>query len=170
MGKNLHPDFYCDNIYEINFETLFERGIRGLIFDIDNTLVKDGVRVPDQENLELFEKLKSMGYKMALLSNNSKNRVDAYSEGLMFFSKHRSNKPSRRGYRQAIESLGLKNSQVAMVGDQIYTDVWGANRAGLMSILVRPHNPKETLFCAIKRIFEKGIISKAKSQEEYFYG
>lgn len=151
------PTIYMNSTYEIDYEDMYARGFRGIIFDIDNTLV--GHNAPQNEqSLELIGRLEAIGFKCAIVSNNGYERVSSFADPADMFYVYKAGKPLGRGYRQAISDMGLTKDEVFAVGDQIFTDVWGANRAGLYNILVKPLGRDIGLHIYLKRILEKPIL------------
>ena len=155
--RNLLPTLYMPSTYDIDYEDMYSRGFRGILFDIDNTLV--GHNAPqDDRSMALLKRLGEIGYKCAVVSNNGYERVSSFADPAGMFYVYKAGKPLGRGYRQAIEDMGLKPDEVFCVGDQIFTDVWGANRAGLMNILVKPLGRDIGFHIYLKRIIEKPIM------------
>lgn len=160
MIKRLYPKLYLKSIFEIDTKYLREQGIRGIIFDIDNTLVPYDVVHPTEEIITFFERLKEEGFQICLASNNTEDRVVRFNEKLKVFAIHKSGKPRRRGLYKAMELMQLTRDQVAMVGDQIFTDVYAGNRAGAMSILVVPVSDKDEWITKVKRGIEKQVVRR----------
>lgn len=162
MLKMLIPDMAADNIHEIDLDALWEKGIRGVILDIDNTLESHRVPKPTEKTLGFLKKLEEKGFKICLISNGSEERVKLFNEELGYFTMAKAGKPLKRGYLDAQKVMRLKSNEIAMVGDQIFTDVFGARRCGFYSILVEPIESIENGFFYIKRFFEKSIRQKIK--------
>lgn len=160
MFKTFFPDEYVASTYEIPFEKLYKEGYRGLIFDIDNTLVMHGAPA-DERAKELFTRLKEIGFDCCLLSNNKEPRVKMFNEEIGVHYIFDAHKPSRTNYRKAMELMGTDEKTTVFVGDQLFTDVWGAKRTGIRNILVQPINPKEEIQIVLKRKLEKIVL--------YFY-
>lgn len=157
MGNFLYPGEYLDSTYSIDFDQLYEDGYRGIIFDIDNTLVPHGAPADDRA-VRLFSHLHELGYICMLLSNNKEPRVKPFADavGAKFICK--AGKPKPSGYRSAMEEMGTVASDTLCIGDQIFTDIIGANIAGIRTILVHPINPKEEIQIVLKRFLEKPIL------------
>ena len=154
---NLFPTYYTDSTYSIDFESMYKRGFRALLFDIDNTLV--GHNAPqDDRSLELLDRLKSIGFKCGVVSNNKYERVSSFAEPAGMYFAYKAGKPLGRGYRQVMDEMGVEASEVLCLGDQLFTDVWGANRAGFVNILVKPLGRDIGLHIYLKRIIEKPIM------------
>lgn len=155
--EKFYPNEYLDSTYLIDFEDFYGRGFRGIIFDIDNTLVPHGLPA-DERAVTLFKRLKKTGYKVIMLSNNKEPRVKMFCDAVDAPYIFKAGKPNPKSYRQACSLLGTDENSTLFVGDQIFTDVWGANRAGLYSILVKPIHPKEEIQIVLKRYLEKIVL------------
>ena len=157
MFKMFFPDEYLESTYKINFEELYRKGYRGIIFDIDNTLVPHGA--PSEEKSEkLFENLKQIGFQCCLLSNNQYQRVSSFNEKIQVHFIENAHKPSRKNYLKAMELMGTSLENTLFVGDQLFTDVYGAKRVGIHNILVKPIHPKEEIQIVLKRKLEKIVL------------
>lgn len=157
MFERFFPDERIDSTYEIDFEKLYDEGYRGLIFDIDNTLVPHGARADDRA-VALFRRLKRLGYVCCLLSNNQVERVEMFNEDVQVEYIYNAHKPSTRNYRKAMEILGTDVGNTIFIGDQLFTDVYGAKRAGIRNILVKPIHPKEEIQIVLKRYLERIVL------------
>lgn len=157
MFSQFYPNDYLDSTYVIPFEELYEKGYRGVIFDIDNTLVPHGAPA-DERAIRFFDRLKSIGFQSILLSNNKEPRVKMFHDDVHVPYIFKAGKPSVKGYLKAVEMMGLAKEQVLFVGDQLFTDVWGANRSGLTTYLVKPIHPKEEIQIVLKRKLEKIVL------------
>ena len=158
MLEIFYPDTRCASSYQIPYEEYYRQGIRGVIFDIDNTLVMHGAPATP-EAAALFEKLRGIGLNTCLISNNSAERVAPFAEavGSPFMSK--AGKPSRRGYMEAMRLMGTNAESTLFVGDQRFTDIWGANRCGIRTVLVNPIHPREEIQIVLKRFLEKPVLA-----------
>ena len=165
MLRRFFPDEWINSTYEIDFESLYEEGYRGIIFDIDNTLVPHGA--PADERAEaLFRRLREIGFESLLLSNNDEARVDMFNRNIQTHKLCHANKPSVKGYRRAMQIMGTTPRTTLAVGDQLFTDMWGASKAGIHKILVKPIHPKEEIQIVLKRILEKPILAHYKRRSE----
>ena len=160
MIKTFYPDNTSTSAFEIPYEVLYARGIRALIFDIDNTLTEHG-KPATERAIALMERLKGIGYKVCLLSNNKEERVKMFNEKIQVDYIFKAGKPGRSGYERAMEKMGSTKETTVFVGDQLFTDVWGAKRTGIESWLVEPIDPHEEIQIVLKRYLEKPIL--------YFY-
>ena len=157
MFKMFFPDEYLESTYKINFEELYRKGYRGIIFDIDNTLVPHGAP-SDQKSEKLFENLKQIGFQCCLLSNNQYQRVSSFNEKIQVHFIENAHKPSRKNYLKAMELMGTSLENTLFVGDQLFTDVYGAKRVGIHNILVKPIHPKEEIQIVLKRYLERIVL------------
>ena len=127
MFDYFFPDRYIASTYVIDFEKLYEKGVRGLIFDIDNTLVPHGAPA-DKRAVELFARLKKIGFRCCLISNNQEPRVKMFNEKIQVDYIYNAHKPSTKNYRRAMEIMGTKEESTVFIGDQLFTDVYGAKK------------------------------------------
>ena len=149
-----------DSTYVIDFDRLYEQGYRGLLFDIDNTLVPHGAPA-DARACALFSHLKELGFKCCFISNNQYERVASFNDVIGEHFIENAHKPSVRNYIRAMELLGTDRSNTIFIGDQLFTDIYGAKRAGIRNILVKPIDSKEEIQIVLKRYLEKIVL--------YFY-
>lgn len=157
LFQTFYPDDYVDSTYVIDFEKLYEKGYRGVIFDIDNTLVPHGAPA-DERAKALFARLKSIGFQCCLISNNQLPRVKMFNEEIQVKFIENAHKPSVKSYERAMEMIGTSKKNTLFVGDQLFTDVFGARRTGIYSILVKPIHPKEEIQIVLKRYLEKIVL------------
>ena len=151
--------------YVIPFEELYEEGFRGVIFDIDNTLVPHGAPADDRAK-KLFARLKEIGFSSCLISNNQEARVKMFNEEIQTNYIYNAHKPSTKNYKKAMEIMGTDDSNTLFVGDQLFTDVWGAKRSGIRNILVKPIHPKEEIQIVLKRYLEKIVLHFYKKKQK----
>lgn len=163
MFETFFPDEYVASTYVIPFEKLYEEGYRGIIFDIDNTLVPHGAPA-DIRAKKLFARLKELGFECCLLSNNHEPRVKMFNEEIKVHYIYDAHKPSVKNYQKAMELMKTDLKSTLFVGDQLFTDVWGAKRTGIRNILVKPIYPKEEIQIVLKRILEKPVLYFYKRQ------
>ncbi|TCS76007.1 YqeG family HAD IIIA-type phosphatase [Muricomes intestini] len=157
MFERFFPDDYQMSAYVIPYEKLYEEGYRGVIFDIDNTLVPHGAPA-DSRAKKLFSRLKDIGFSACLLSNNQEPRVKNFNKDIQVHYICNAHKPSVGNYEKAMEAMGTNCSNTIFVGDQLFTDIWGAKRSGIRNILVRPIYPKEEIQIVLKRYLEKIVL------------
>ena len=157
MFEKFFPDEYVASTYVIPFEKLYEKGYRGVIFDIDNTLVPHGAPA-DNRAEKLFQRLSDIGFASCLISNNQEVRVKMFNRNIGTHYIYNAHKPSTKNYIRAMEIMGTDRTNTLFVGDQLFTDVWGAKRAGIHNILVKPIHPKEEIQIVLKRYLEKIVL------------
>lgn len=157
MFDMFFPDRYVASTYVIDFEQLYEEGYRGLIFDIDNTLVPHGAPA-DKRATALFDRLKSIGFRCCLISNNQEPRVKMFNQDIGVDYVYNAHKPSTKNYVKAMAIMGTDKENSLFIGDQLFTDVWGAKRAGIRNILVKPIHPKEEIQIVLKRYLERVVL------------
>ncbi len=160
--ERFFPDLYIRSIYDLPLQELKEMGIRGLVFDIDNTIAPFDVADPDERLIAYFEKLREMGFRLCILSNNNKMRVQRFNRPLHALAIHKSGKPSPRKLKKALARLSLVPAEAAIVGDQVFTDMWCGHRGGLYCIMTAPVCDRDQLITKIKRGAEKRVM------QEYF--
>jgi hypothetical protein len=152
--SQFYPDEYVESTFTIDYEKLYREGYRGIIYDIDNTLVGHG-KPADKRAIKHFQYLKQVGFSVCLLSNNKEPRVAPFAQEIgevpYICDAH---KPSVKSYIEATKLMGVKLSEAVFIGDQIFTDVWGAKRAGIYNILVKPLYKKEEIQIVLKRRLE----------------
>ncbi|TNJ68073.1 YqeG family HAD IIIA-type phosphatase [Paenibacillus hemerocallicola] len=161
--KKLIPQKNVRSIYEIDVQALWDAGIRGIITDLDNTLV--GAKHPQAtpELLVWLKQLQTIGFKVVIVSNNNKLRVSRFSEPLSIPYIFRAKKPGNSAFRKAMGMMSLAPQQTVVIGDQMLTDVLGGNRLGLYTILVLPIELRdEGFFTKINRRIEKAALSWMK--------
>lgn len=162
--EKFFPDEYVASTYKISFEKLYEEGYKGVIFDIDNTLVPHGAPA-DERAKKLFVRLRKIGFESCLISNNQEPRVKMFNEEIQTRYIFNAHKPSVKNYVRAMEQMGTDRTNTVFVGDQLFTDVWGAKRAGIHNILVRPIHPKEEIQIVLKRYLERIVLYFYKKQK-----
>ncbi|MCM1120430.1 MAG: YqeG family HAD IIIA-type phosphatase [bacterium] len=157
MLERFYPDYEINSAFDIDFQSLYEKGRRGIIFDIDNTLVPHGAPADERSRL-LFDRLRQMGYATVLLSNNREPRVKSFAEQVNSQYLFKAGKPGKAGYLKAMELMGTNPSSTLFVGDQLFTDVWGARRVGITSYLTHPIHPREEIQIVLKRKLERIVL------------
>lgn len=163
--ERFYPREWVDSAYQIPWDTWFENGMRGVIFDIDNTLAPHGAPA-DERALALFGKLHGMGMKTCLLSNNKEPRVAAFAAQVSSPYIYQAGKPAVKNYLKAMDLMGTGTADTLFVGDQLFTDVYGANRAGICGILVKPIHPKEEIQIVLKRYLEAVVLYFYKREKD----
>ena len=166
MLEKFYPSLSVERIQDINLDTLKNNKIKGLILDIDNTLVPQHMKEADEKAVNWIEAVKQAGLKVCIVSNASHKRVIKFNERLKIFAIHRASKPGTKAFMKAIRLMDIKTAEAAVVGDQIFTDVYGGNRAGMFTILVKPIDKREALFVRMKRLPEKLVLRGYKRRKK----
>ena len=157
MIERFYPDEYVDSAYDIPYKDWYEAGYRGVIFDIDNTLVEHGAPA-DERSKALMKQLAEIGFQKMLISNNKEPRVKSFADAVGAAYIYKANKPFPGNYRKAMERMGTGPENTLFVGDQLFTDVWGAKELGIKTFLVKPIHPKEEIQIVLKRFLEKIVL------------
>ncbi len=159
MLERYKPDLYLQDLYSLDFEVLRNNGIKGLILDIDNTIVPPHARDIGSEALQWIKKAGSEGFRLLILSNASRRRVDRFVAGIDIEAISRAGKPAASAFTAAKSKLGLESENIAVFGDQLFTDIAGGNRAGMFTVLVRPIDERrDWIFIRFKRLLEKIVM------------
>ena len=165
--KKIYPNLYYKKVEEITIETLLKNKIKLLILDVDNTLI-DYYKNLSEEVKQWTKEMKGQGIKLYILSNtNNKEKVETVAKELQIPYKYFAMKPLKKGFKNIQKETNIKPENIAVVGDQIFTDVLGGNRSNMFTILVDPiDNKKDYWYTAWKRPIENKIKNKYKSKEE----
>lgn len=160
--KKFLPNDHVKSIFEITPDYLKSKGIKGIITDLDNTLVAWDQKDATPEIAEWFKTLQQNGIKVTIMSNNSEERVSTFSKPLNipFISKAR--KPLRKAFNRAKKALNLKDDEIVVIGDQLLTDIFGGNRANLHTILVVPIVQTDGFVTRFNRKVERRILKYFK--------
>ena len=160
MGSFMKADRKLDSIYELDPVFLKARGIKGIIFDIEYA-----AKEPGERSVALIRRLGAAGFRIGILSNASHKRAESFLNGfpktdypeILMVSK--AGKPLKSGFLKLVGEMGIRPQEAVMVGDQLYTDIWGGNRCGCYTILVNPINKSiEPAFVRFKRLIEKPFM------------
>lgn len=163
--SRFYPDEIKSSSYEIDYEKLYEDGYRGIIYDIDNTLVEHGFPA-NEKAIALFDRLKKIGFKVTLLSNNKEGRVKSFNDAVNVNYIFKAGKPSKKGYMKAMQIMGTGTDSTIFIGDQLFTDVWGAKRCNIRNILVEPIDPHEEIQIVLKRRLEAIVLFFYKMEKK----
>ena len=157
MFKYFYPYEYVDSVFCINYNELYKKGYRGIIFDIDNTLVHHG-EDSTKEIDELFKMIQKIGFKTCLLSNNNEERVIRFLKNIDSLYICDAGKPKVTNYEKAVEMMNITKNETVFIGDQIFTDILGANKSGIANILVKFIRAKDETKIGKRRQLEKIIL------------
>ncbi len=166
MKRHTLPDLIINRIWEIDAQTLVQLGVDALIVDVDNTLSAHGAPLPEKEVIPWLARMKGLGVPVVILSNNTKQRVQPFARDLGLPFVHFAVKPMRHGFRRAANLLSYPREKIAVVGDQIFTDVVGGNAAGMKTVLVLPIEEDTNKWVRFKRRFEQHFIRLYYNQKE----
>lgn len=158
MKKLFTPDCYIRSFQDLNIQRLCALGIRVLVCDIDNTLVAHDIAVPDEAVKGFVKQVKAAGLQLVLVSNNVKERVDTFAKGLDVKTYPFAQKPLKKTYKKMMRDSGFAAHQIAVLGDQLLTDMLGANRIGFYTILTTPVAQKDLKCTKINRFFENMVF------------
>ena len=161
----LIPDMYQKSIYSINYEKLYNCGIRCLLFDLDNTCVPYVEKVPSKKLIDLFDYLKDMGFKVILFSNATKKRLEVFKNTLVVDCSYSSRKPSKRKFLKVLKMYNFDLSEVAIIGDQLFTDIYGGNKVGIVTCLVDPLTKEDFILTKIFRAMEQLQFRKMNKKQ-----
>ncbi len=156
----LYPQQHLDSIYELNAAELRSLGIRGIIADMDNTLVPWDDRAVYPRLASWLAQLKDRGFRLCIVSNNSRERGGQLALDLDIPAIWYAVKPRRRAFRKALRMMELTPQETAVIGDQIFTDVLGGNRLGLYTILVTPITDQEFIWTRLMRKLERYVLKR----------
>ena len=158
MLKRLFPYEYVESVFTIDYKKLYKKGYRGLIFDIDNTLVPHGANsTPEIDGL--FKQIQNLGFKTFLLSDNGVKRIEKFLKNINNTQYiDNANKPNPENFLKAVQIMGIDKQKVVYIGDQIFKDILGANRANIPSILVKYIGYYKKQKIGIKRHLERIIL------------
>lgn len=167
MLEGFFPDYIYRSVQEIAPGFFKARGIRLAILDIDNTLVPYTQPDPTPAARAFLDRLAEEGVRFCFVSNNRAERIARFNQSIGAFFVARAKKPFRTGIRRAMEEHKVKPEETALIGDQIFTDVYGGRRSGVLTILVEPIEDKETLFFRFKRRMEKIVLKKYREENKH---
>ncbi|MBQ6991730.1 MAG: YqeG family HAD IIIA-type phosphatase [Clostridia bacterium] len=166
MLKKFYPYEYVDSVFSIDYDKLYNKGYKGLIFDIDNTLVHHGDDSTEEID-NFFKMIQNIGFKTCILSNNNEERIKRFLTNIDSLYISDAEKPDTTNYYKAIEKMKMKKEEVIFIGDQIFTDILGANKSGIASILVKFIRLKDEKKIGKKRHLENLILRLYKISKNY---
>jgi hypothetical protein len=155
----LAPDYYYDSVLDIPYEALWKQKIRGLIYDLDNTLAHFDKTQPPAKITAMLRRLQKMGFRICLLTNNTRTRLKHF-EYLGLDGIANAIKPFTRGVRAAMVKMGTQPAHTAIIGDQLFSDIWAGKNARITTILVKPLTEKDFMVVRFKRIIERWYLRR----------
>lgn len=164
--KRFIPSEFHNSFFEIDFQKLYKNGYRTILCDLDNTLISYDEFLPTEELLAIFEDVKSIGLEIILISNNVPVRIEKFTKGTDIEGFANARKPLLIGIKKALAVAKVQEKdKVVLIGDQLMTDIWAANRFGVYSILVNPLKKKtEKWYTKVNRKTEEKMLLKIKKQ------
>jgi len=165
LFNKLYPKQHLNSIFELDPRGLHGLGIKGIIIDMDNTLVPRYDRTVSPRLAEWLNGMKEERFRLCIVSNNTAEKGGNLARQLGIPAYWYAVKPRRRAFRKALRALDLSADEVAVIGDQIITDVLGGNRLGLYTILVTPISEKEVFWTRALRWFERLVLSYLKRKK-----
>ena len=168
MSK-FYPDLYQKSIYDINYKKLKKEGIKCLLFDLDNTCIPYKESVASDKLKKLFDKLKKLGFKVILFSNSPTKRLKKFSSLGVDYNAL-SLKPISYNFRKVLKKYNYKKEEVCIIGDQLFTDIYGGNKVGIKTCLIEPLTNVDLLFTKILRYFETKKIKKFEKTGKFQRG
>ena len=153
----LFPYEYVDSVFSIDYQKLVQKGYKGIIFDLDMTLVPHGAD-STKEIDALFKTVHELGLKTLLLTNNSEERVRRFTKNIDTLYLCDANKPEPEGFLKAVEMMEIQKEETVYIGDQIFIDIYGANKCGIANILVHYVTAEAETKIGIRRNLEKIIL------------
>ena len=157
MGKLLTPKIHINSVYDLDTDVLTKNNIKGIILDIDNTLVAWDCKDLNDKACAFIEGLQKKGFKLCILSNSTKKRVKRLNDKLNLPAVCSAAKPFKYSYKKAMKLMQTDKTNTAVIGDQLFTDILGGNKLGLFTVLVEPISTKEFLWTRLMRLLEKQI-------------
>ena len=164
--KRFIPEYYFESFDVASAEFLLSIGVKGIVLDVDNTLEPYENPKPTEKVVAWFESLEKAGIKAAIVSNNGKERIDIFNEGLGLVAYSKSGKPKKKNVLRALADLGVSKEDAIFMGDQVFTDVWAAHNAGIRAILVPPIKDKRDPLTRFKRLLEVPVLKKYRKLKE----
>ncbi|HEY8552327.1 MAG TPA: YqeG family HAD IIIA-type phosphatase [Thermaerobacter sp.] len=158
LWRLLTPDLVVPSIYAIRWDDLRRRGVRGLILDLDNTLARRDQPLPDDNLRRWLDQARAEGFAACILSNNLETRVQLFARACGVPAVHAATKPRRRAFLRALKTIGVEPAHAAVIGDQIFTDVLGGNRLGMVTVLVTPLPGREFIGTRLVRLIERWVL------------
>ena len=159
MFDRLYPDIYIESIEQLPLKEFKRRGIKALVFDIDNTIAPYDVAEPDDHTIGVLNHIKEEGFKICLLSNNNEERIKIFNKKIGAYAYWKAGKPGIKTLEKAMKDMGSNRASTVMVGDQIFTDMWCGHNAGLLCVMTAPICNRDQFVTKIKRPLEKLIMS-----------
>ncbi len=166
-NMNIFPDIYAESVFKINYKKLYEKGIRNIIFDVDNTLISYDESEPNKRLIKLFSYIEKLGFTIFLVSNNTHQRISYFSKNLDFHVVANSNKPLPFKVRRSLKGHTINRCNTVIIGDQLMTDVLVSKFLKIRSILVSPISLKDMWYTKPSRKIENFLLQFDKRIVRY---
>jgi HAD superfamily phosphatase (TIGR01668 family) len=160
MRRSLTPNEIYDSIFSIELTRLYKKGYRNILIDVDNTIIPWNADIISVKLRDWLGKCRNMGFTICLFSNNKSSRVNRLAEELKVSAVPRGGKPLKTAFRRALRHINGSPQNTIMIGDQIFTDIWGGNLMGLYTILVNPISTSEFWGTKFSRFLEKKLAGR----------
>lgn len=167
--ENYIPDIYQKSIYSINYESLNKRGIKCILFDLDNTLVPPNSKLPNKKTQELFDGLKNK-FKLIIFSNSSDKRIKPFIEQLKIDGYSLVDKKFEENINEIMSKYCLNINEIAIIGDQLLTEIYLGNIVGITTLYVNPISKNESFKIKLNRVKEKRIMKKLRDKDLFLVG
>ena len=164
------PDMYQKSIYTVDYQKLIDNGVKCILFDLDNTLVPFHIKHANEEIKKLFNSLREMGLKVIIFSNSPKKRVHIFRDELAVDCLANAGKPSKKSFEEIMNRYKYNITEIAIIGDQMVTDIVGGNNVGITTILVTPVIPKDPIWTKFGRARERRIMQKLRDHDLFSKG
>ncbi len=162
--KQFVPKMYQESIYTIHYKKLQKKGVKCLLFDLDNTCVGYHEKEPTKKLTMLFQKLQKMGFLVIIFSNATKKRLIPFQK-LGVRCHHASKKPFAHNFKKIMNEYHLAKEEVCIIGDQLFTDICGGNKVGIITCLVKPITKEDFIFTKILRAMEERVFQKMEKEQ-----
>lgn len=166
IEAHLLPDFYFESLKEAKPSLIVQNGRRAVLIDLDNTLVPRNTQEVSEEIRNWIKRAREEGLSLCIVSNNWEGRVKKVAQELGLPLVAPAGKPRKKAFLKALAILGVEASEAAIIGDQLFTDVFGGNRLGLLTVLIKPLSSKELIHTRLLRLVEKRILSRIRPKNQ----
>lgn len=161
--KNFIPKMYQKSIYNIDYKKLKKRKVKCLLFDLDNTCVSYFDKKSNNKLKKLMKELKELGFLVIIFSNSPLKRLNLFKDLNVEFNAS-SKKPFSKNFIKVLKKYNLKKDEVCIIGDQLFTDILGGNKVGILTCLVDPLTSKDFILTKITRNIEKLVFYRMKNK------
>ena len=164
------PDMYQKSIFTIDYQKLQTNGIKCILFDLDNTIAPVNEKRPSQRVIDLFSNLKERGFIVVIFSNSHKSRLQPFKDETGVEYCPFACKPKSKKFYEVMNQYNVDESEVAIIGDQMLTDILGGNRVGITTILIQPISKSDFIGTKFNRVLESIIIRRLSKKNLFYRG